>query len=155
MESTKTPPEQAEIRRLANAIRGLTMDAVQAAKSGHPGLPMGMADAAAVLFSRFLKFDPADPQWPDRDRFVLSGGHGSMLLYSLLYLLGYAGPTLDFDVQPLVRPEEVPGSRLSPDPDEGPYLGWNTWMPGPVRPCPAGSVACQAEPSAEVHTTTF
>ncbi|MBL6936647.1 MAG: transketolase [Alphaproteobacteria bacterium] len=95
MEPNKTPPEQEEIRRLANAIRGLSMDAVQTAKSGHPGLPLGMADAATVLFSRFLKFDPADPHWPDRDRFVLSGGHGSMLLYSLLYLLGYAGPTLD------------------------------------------------------------
>jgi transketolase len=95
MEATKTPPEQAEIRRLANAIRALSMDAVQQAKSGHPGLPLGMADVATVLFRHFLKFDPTDPQWPDRDRFVLSAGHGSMLLYSLLYLLGYAGPTLD------------------------------------------------------------
>jgi transketolase len=95
MDSRTAPPEQADIRRLANAIRGLAMDAVEQAKSGHPGLPMGMADAASVLFSRFLRFDPADPHWPDRDRFVLSGGHGSMLLYSLLYLLGYAGPTLD------------------------------------------------------------
>ena len=95
MDSTKAPPEQAEVRRLANAIRGLTMDAVEQAKSGHPGLPLGMADAATVLFSRFLNFDPADPQWPDRDRFVLSGGHGSMLLYSLLYLTGYAGPSLE------------------------------------------------------------
>src|SRR5215470_13564920 len=77
------------IRRLANAIRALSMDAVEAAKSGHPGLPMGMADAATVLFSKFLKFDPADAHWPDRDRFVLSAGHGSMLLYSLLYLTGY------------------------------------------------------------------
>ena len=82
--------ESSEIRRLANAIRALSMDAVQKAKSGHPGLPMGMADVATVLFSRFLKFDPADPHWPDRDRFVLSAGHGSMLLYSLLYLTGYA-----------------------------------------------------------------
>ncbi len=95
MESSKTPPDQAEIRRLANTIRGLAMDAVQQAKSGHPGLPMGMADAATVLFSRFLKFDPTDPTWPDRDRFVLSAGHGSMLLYSLLWLLGYPGITLD------------------------------------------------------------
>jgi transketolase len=91
------PPvfNQADTRRLANAIRALSMDAVQAANSGHPGLPMGMADAATVLFSQFLKFDPADPQWPDRDRFVLSAGHGSMLLYSLLFLTGYARPTLD------------------------------------------------------------
>jgi transketolase len=86
---------QTETRRLANAIRALSMDAVQAANSGHPGMPMGMADAATVLFSRFLKFDPADPAWPDRDRFVLSAGHGSMLLYSLLYLTGYQQPTLD------------------------------------------------------------
>ena len=89
------PMEQAEIRRLANAIRGLTLDAVQNAKSGHPGLPLGMADAATVLFSQFLKYDPADPNWPDRDRFVLSAGHGSMMLYSLLYLTGYPGMTLD------------------------------------------------------------
>ena len=85
----------AENRRLANAIRALSMDAVEAAKCGHPGMPMGMADVATVLFSRFLKFDPADPAWPDRDRFVLSAGHGSMLLYSLLYLTGYESPTLD------------------------------------------------------------
>ena len=95
MDSTKIPPEQGEIRHLANAIRGLSMDAVEQAKSGHPGLPLGMADAAAVLFGRFLKFDPADPNWPDRDRFVLSAGHGSMLLYSLLWLTGYPGITLD------------------------------------------------------------
>ena len=95
MDSTVTPPEQAETRRLANAIRGLSMDAVEQAKSGHPGLPLGMADVATVLFSHFLKFDPAEPHWPDRDRFVLSAGHGSMLLYSLLYLTGYAGPSLD------------------------------------------------------------
>ena len=76
---------------LANAIRALTMDAVQRANSGHPGMPMGMADVATVLFSQFLKFDPDDPHWPDRDRLVLSAGHGSMLLYSLLYLSGYAG----------------------------------------------------------------
>jgi transketolase len=80
---------------MANAIRFLTIDAVEKAKSGHPGMPMGMADVATVLFSRFLKFDPADPSWPDRDRFVLSAGHGSMLLYALLYLTGYEGVTLD------------------------------------------------------------
>jgi len=85
----------AENRRLANAIRALSMDAVQAANSGHPGMPMGMADVATVLFSQFLKFDPADPAWPDRDRFVLSAGHGSMLLYSLLYLTGYGSLSLD------------------------------------------------------------
>ena len=80
---------------MANAIRFLAIDAVEKAKSGHPGMPMGMADVATVLFSRFLKFDAADPVWPDRDRFVLSAGHGSMLLYALLYLTGYEGVTLD------------------------------------------------------------
>ena len=78
---------------MANAIRFLAIDAVEQAKSGHPGMPMGMADVATVLFSRFLKFDPADPSWPDRDRFVLSAGHGSMLLYALLHLTGYEGVT--------------------------------------------------------------
>ncbi|HEX6741511.1 MAG TPA: transketolase [Sphingomicrobium sp.] len=82
-------------RRLANAIRALAMDAVEAANSGHPGMPMGMADAATALFTKHLKFDAADPGWPDRDRFVLSAGHGSMLIYALLYLTGYARPTLD------------------------------------------------------------
>src|SRR2546421_3075380 len=81
--------------RMANAIRALAMDAVERAKAGHPGLPMGAADVATVLFTRFLKFDPADPKWPDRDRFVLSAGHGSMLLYALLYLLGYEAMTID------------------------------------------------------------
>jgi transketolase len=80
---------------LANAIRFLAIDAVEKAKSGHPGMPMGMADVATVLFSRFLKFDPTDPVWPDRDRFILSAGHGSMLLYALLYLTGYEGVTSD------------------------------------------------------------
>ena len=82
-------------RRLANAIRALAMDAVEAAQSGHPGMPMGMADAATALFTRHLKYDPADPHWSDRDRFVLSAGHGSMLLYALLHLTGYARPTID------------------------------------------------------------
>jgi transketolase len=80
---------------MANAIRFLAIDAVEKAKSGHPGMPMGMADVVTVLFSRFLKFDPSDPAWPDRDRFVLSAGHGSMLLYALLHLTGYEGMTLD------------------------------------------------------------
>ena len=80
---------------MANAIRSLSMDGVEKAKSGHPGLPMGAADIATVLFTRFLKFDPADPAWPDRDRFILSAGHGSMLLYALLYLTGTKGMALD------------------------------------------------------------
>jgi len=81
--------------RMANAIRALAMDAVEQAKAGHPGLPMGAADIATVLFTRFLKFDPADPAWPDRDRFVLSAGHGSMLIYALLHLLGYEKMTIE------------------------------------------------------------
>ena len=80
---------------LANAIRALAMDAVEQAKSGHPGMPLGMADVATVLFERFLKFDPSAPEWPDRDRFVLSAGHGSMLLYALLYLTGYPEMTIE------------------------------------------------------------
>jgi transketolase len=82
-------------RVLANAIRALAMDAVETANSGHPGMPMGMADAATALFSKHMKFDAADPHWPDRDRFILSAGHGSMLIYALLYLTGYEHPTLD------------------------------------------------------------
>lgn len=82
-------------RQLANAIRALAMDAVQAANSGHPGMPMGMADVATVLYSDYLKFDPTDPKWADRDRFVLSAGHGSMLAYATLNLAGYARPTLE------------------------------------------------------------
>src|SRR5579862_8340972 len=84
-----------EHARMANAIRALAMDAVEQAKSGHPGLPMGAADIATVLFTRFLKFDPAAPAWPDRDRFVLSAGHGSMLLYALFYLVGSEQMTID------------------------------------------------------------
>jgi len=83
------------MQQMANAIRVLSMDAVQAANSGHPGMPMGMADVATVLYSKFLKFDPAQPKWPDRDRFILSAGHGSMLIYALLHLTGYEQPTMD------------------------------------------------------------
>ena len=96
-----SPPAQidseftARHKEMANAIRALSMDAVQKANSGHPGMPMGMADVATVLFTRFLKYDPAQPDWPDRDRFVLSAGHGSMLLYSLLYLTGYPDISID------------------------------------------------------------
>ncbi len=80
---------------MANAIRALSMDAIQRANSGHPGMPMGMADVATVLFSRFMRFDPSWPTWPNRDRFVLSAGHGSMLIYSLLHLTGYDNPTIE------------------------------------------------------------
>ncbi|MDB5369661.1 MAG: tkt, partial [Roseomonas sp.] len=84
-----------ETRRMADAIRVLAIDAVEQAKSGHPGMPMGMADAATVLFSKYLKYDAADPRWADRDRFVLSAGHGSMLLYAWLHLSGHAGIGID------------------------------------------------------------
>ena len=87
--------DTARMVQMANAIRALSMDAVQAANSGHPGMPMGMADVATVLFSEYLKHDPGAPDWADRDRFVLSAGHGSMLVYSLLHLSGYAHPTMD------------------------------------------------------------
>src|SRR6202046_3267769 len=88
-------PADPKLRRMANALRALAMAAVEQAKSGHPGMPMGMADVATVLFGQFLKFDASAPDWPDRDRFVLSAGHGSMLLYGVLHLTGYADMTLD------------------------------------------------------------
>jgi transketolase len=90
-----TTLSRTDLIKMANAIRFLAMDGVEQAKSGHPGLPMGAADIATVLFTQFLKFDPADPKWPDRDRFVLSAGHGSMLIYSLLHLLGYEAMTVE------------------------------------------------------------
>ncbi|WP_306118773.1 MULTISPECIES: transketolase [unclassified Roseitalea] len=107
--------------RMANAIRALAMDAVQAAGSGHPGLPMGAADIATVLFTRFMKFDPKHPHWPDRDRFVLSAGHGSMLLYGLLYLLGYEDVTLDE-----IRNFRQLGSRTAGHPEYGHAAGIET-----------------------------
>src|SRR5215475_7066245 len=121
MTSTDAPPEQAHIRRLANAIRMLSIDAVEKAQSGHPGLPMGMADAATVLFQKFLKFDPANPTWPDHDRFVLSAGHGSMLLYSILYLPGYPEMTID----ELKRFRQL-GSRTAGHPEYGHAPGIET-----------------------------
>ena len=107
--------------RMANAIRALAMDAVEAAKSGHPGLPMGAADIATVLFTRFLKFDPADAAWPDRDRFVLSAGHGSMLLYALLYLLGYS----DMTIEEIKRFRQL-GSKTAGHPEVGHAAGIET-----------------------------
>ncbi|MHC8509468.1 MAG: transketolase [Rhodospirillales bacterium] len=106
---------------LANAVRFLAADAVEAAKSGHPGMPMGMASAAAVLFTRFLKHDPAAPDWPDRDRFVLSAGHGSMLLYGLLHLTGYADMPLD----ELKRFRQL-GARTAGHPEYGHAAGIET-----------------------------
>src|SRR5579864_6865035 len=106
---------------MANAIRALAMDAVEQAKSGHPGMPMGMAEVATVAFTRFLKFDAADPAWPDRDRFVLSAGHGSMLLYALLHLLGYEAMTID----ELKRFRQL-GSRTPGHPEHGHTPGVET-----------------------------
>ena len=106
---------------MANAIRALAMDAVEKAKSGHPGLPMGMADVATVLFTRHLKYDPSDPQWPDRDRFVLSAGHGSMLLYALLYLTGYDG----IGIEDLRRFRQL-GSKTAGHPEHGHCPGIET-----------------------------
>jgi len=101
-------------RDMANAIRALAMDAVERANSGHPGLPMGMADVATVLFTRFLRFDPTTPEWPNRDRFVLSAGHGSMLVYALIHLTGYPGMT----VEELQRFRQL-GSRTPGHPEHG------------------------------------
>ena len=112
--------------RMANAIRFLSMDAVEKANSGHPGLPMGAADIATVLYTRFLTHDPKHPHWPDRDRFVLSAGHGSMLLYSLLYLSGYEDITLDE-----IRNFRQLGSRTAGHPEYGHAAGIET-TPGPL-----------------------
>jgi transketolase len=103
---------------MANALRALAMDAVEQAKSGHPGTPMGMADIATVLFGQFLKFDPTAPDWPDRDRFILSNGHGSILLYSLLHLTGYADMTMD----ELKRFRQL-GSKTAGHPERGHATG--------------------------------
>jgi transketolase len=118
--SIESRPDAAHAE-MANAIRFLAIDAVEQAKSGHPGMPMGMADVATVLFSRFLKFDPADPAWPDRDRFVLSAGHGSMLLYALLHLTGYEGVTSD-----QLRAFRQWGSRTPGHPEYGHTPGVET-----------------------------
>jgi len=106
---------------MANAIRALSMDAVEAAKSGHPGMPMGIADAATALFADHLKFDASDPNWPDRDRFILSAGHGSMLIYALLHLTGYADMTMDE-----VRNFRQLGSKTAGHPEFGHAAGIET-----------------------------
>jgi transketolase len=115
------PLADASPLEMANAIRALAMDAVQKADSGHPGMPMGMADVATALFTRFLKFDPTHPDWPDRDRFVLSAGHGSMLLYALLYLTGYPG----MDIEQLKAFRQL-GSRTPGHPEYGHAPGIET-----------------------------
>ncbi len=114
-------PRDPKLRHMANALRALAMDAVEQAKSGHPGMPMGMADIATVLFTQFLRYDPQAPDWPDRDRFVLSNGHGSMLLYGLLHLTGYPDMTLD----ELKRFRQL-GSRTAGHPERGHASGIET-----------------------------
>jgi transketolase len=114
-------PRDPKLRHMADALRALAMDAVEQAKSGHPGMPMGMADIATVLFTEFLRFDPHAPDWPDRDRFVLSNGHGSMLLYGLLHLTGYPDMTLD----ELKRFRQL-GSRTAGHPERGHASGIET-----------------------------
>src|SRR5215813_9435307 len=106
---------------MANAIRALAMDSVEQAKSGHPGMPMGMADVATVLWQRFLKFDASAADWPDRDRFVLSAGHGSMLLYALLYLTGFP----DITIEEIKRFRQL-GSRTAGHPEHGHAAGIET-----------------------------
>ncbi|HUC63183.1 MAG TPA: transketolase [Alphaproteobacteria bacterium] len=113
-ENPAPSPALARHKAMANAVRALAMDAVERANAGHPGMPMGTADLATVLFTNFLKYDPAHPDWPDRDRFVLSAGHGSMLLYALLYLTGYA----DFTLDELKRFRQL-GSRTAGHPEYG------------------------------------
>jgi transketolase len=119
--ATSHPTNAPSIRVMANAIRALAIDAVETAKSGHPGMPMGMADVAAVLFTQFLKFDPKDPHWPDRDRFILSAGHGSMLLYAALHLTGYE----DFPIETLRRFRQL-GSYSAGHPEYGHGAGVET-----------------------------
>ena len=120
MNAPKKTPLSSNVsgRDMANALRALAMDAVEKAKSGHPGMPMGMADVATVLFRHFLKFDAKYPQWPDRDRFVLSGGHGSMLLYALTHLCGYEGMTLE-----ALKAFRQLGSVAAGHPEYDPRLG--------------------------------
>ncbi|MBB6412651.1 transketolase [Mesorhizobium sangaii] len=120
--------------RMANAIRFLSMDAVEKAQSGHPGLPMGCADIATVLFTRFLKYDPKAPHWPDRDRFILSAGHGSMLLYSLLHLTGYEDMTID-----QIKHFRQLGSKTAGHPEYGHATGIETTT-GPLGQGLANSV---------------
>jgi transketolase len=123
-----------KLRHMADALRALAMDAVEQAKSGHPGMPMGMADIATVLFTQFLRFDPLAPDWPDRDRFVLSNGHGSMLLYGLLHLTGYPDMTLDE-----LKHFRQLGSRTAGHPERGHASGIETTT-GPLGQGLANSV---------------
>src|SRR5437773_8826795 len=131
--SPETRAEPTLDLQCVNAIRFLAVDAVEKARSGHPGMPMGMADAAYVLWTRFLRHDPTDPAWPGRDRFVLSAGHGSMLLYALLHLTGY-----DLPMEELQRFRQL-GSRTPGHPEYGLAPGVETTT-GPLGQGFANSV---------------
>ena len=138
-------PRDPHLRRMANAIRALAMDSVEKANSGHPGMPMGMADIATVLFGQFLHFDPLHPDWPDRDRFVLSNGHGSMLLYALLHLTGYPDMTTD-----QLQHFRQLGSKTAGHPERGLATGIETTT-GPLGQGIANSVGMAI---AERHLAT-
>lgn len=134
MTNSLPPLDVSRQKQMANAIRALSMDAVEKAKSGHPGMPMGMADVATVLFTRHLSFDAATPDWPDRDRFILSAGHGSMLMYSLLHLTGYADMTLEE-----IKNFRQWGARTAGHPEYGHAAGIETTT-GPLGQGIANSV---------------
>ena len=125
----------ADERLMANAIRALAMDAVQAANSGHPGMPMGMADVATVLFNRFITLDPAEQDWANRDRFVLSAGHGSMLLYAVNHLLGYDDMGMD-----QIRGFRQLGSRTAGHPEYGHANDHRPSWPGDRNSCRHGII---------------